>query len=113
MTDAGTSSDAMKVATNISSIPDEVSASLGSNSYLKTAQCSQLVTLININNFEQISELLSCQIDETGPDGKPTLTDTQNRNILKFELMLFRAYLNHKYETQYPLKTQSSPLPQR
>ncbi|GFU40946.1 hypothetical protein NPIL_338581 [Nephila pilipes] len=106
MTDAGTSSDAMEVTTNISLIPDEVSASLGSNSYLATAQCSQLVTLVNINNFEHISKLLSCKIDQIGSDGKPTLTVTQNRNILKFELMLFRAYLNDKYETEYPLKTQ-------
>ncbi|GFT52695.1 putative gypsy-29-i dr [Nephila pilipes] len=42
MTDAGTSSDVMEIATKISPIPDKVSASLGSNSYLATTQCSQL-----------------------------------------------------------------------
>ncbi|GFT58253.1 uncharacterized protein NPIL_273371 [Nephila pilipes] len=41
MTDAVISSDAMEVATKISPIPDEVSASRGLNSYLTTTQCSE------------------------------------------------------------------------
>ncbi|GFS72115.1 hypothetical protein NPIL_251041 [Nephila pilipes] len=82
MTNAGTNNNAKKVATISSPIPDELSASLGSNSHLTTAQCSHLVPLININDFELISELLSHKVDEIDPDKNLPLQTPKTKTFL-------------------------------
>ncbi|GFS41825.1 hypothetical protein NPIL_100451 [Nephila pilipes] len=55
--------------------PDEVSASQGYNTYLAADQCTPLVSLINIIDFDTIFELLFRKLAEIDSDGKPTFLD--------------------------------------